>query len=319
MIPPVKYRHLGSTGCRVSAVALGTWLNFGKRLDDEAARMLVLAAFDVGINFIDTADVYDLGGAETQLGNVLADMPRRDYVLASKVYFPTGPGPNERGLSRKHIFETVHASLERLQTSYIDLFQCHRFDEWTPVEETVRAFGDLIRQGKILYWGVSMWTADQLVEAVDVAHQLGAPPPVSEQPPYSLLKREIEDEVVPTCRRLGIGILSYSPLAQGALTGKYVSGARPEGSRAGDPKRNQFILRYLEQEPQAKVARMVELARAAGMSPTQLALAWVLDHEEVSSVLVGATSGAQLEENAQAVDVSLDPGLRAELDSLFTP
>jgi voltage-dependent potassium channel beta subunit len=315
----VQYRHLGSTGCRVSAVALGTWLNFGKRLDDDAARALVRKSLDLGINFIDTADVYDLGGAETQLGKVLTDVPRKDYVLASKVYFPTGPGPNERGLSRKHIFETVHTSLERLRTSHVDLYQCHRFDEETPLEETVRAFGDLIAQGKILYWGVSMWTADQLVEAADLAHQLGAPPPISEQPPYSLLKREIEAEVMPACRRLGIGILPYSPLAQGALTGKYLSGARPDGSRAVDPKRNQFIQRYLEEDPQAKVARMVELAGAAGLAPAQLALAWVLDHVEVSSVIVGATSAAQLEENARAVEIRLDRGVRAELDELFTP
>lgn len=319
MIPGVQYRHLGSTGCRVSAVALGTWLNFGKRLDDDDARAIVRQSFDLGINFIDTADVYDLGGAETQLGRVLADVPRKDYVLASKVYFPTGPGPNERGLSRKHIFETVHASLERLRTPYVDLFQCHRFDEETPVEETVRAFGDLIRQGKVFYWGVSMWTEDELVEAVDTAHQLGVPPPVSEQPPYSLLKREIEAEVMPTCKRLGIGILPYSPLAQGALTGKYLSGARPGGSRAADPKRNQFILRYLEERPQAMVARLAELADAAGMPPAQLALAWVLDHEEVSSVIVGATSPAQMEVNAKATEVPLDRGLRAELDAVFKP
>ncbi len=315
----MQYRRLGSTGCRVSAVALGTWLNFGKRMDDDDARAIVQQSLGLGINFIDTADVYDLGGAETQLGKVLADIPRKDYVLASKVFFPTGPGPNERGLSRKHIFETVHASLERLRTPYVDLFQCHRFDEQTPVEETVRAFGDLIRQGKIFYWGVSMWTAGELVEAADIAHQLGVPPPVSEQPPYSLLKREIEAEVMPTCRRLGIGILPYSPLAQGALTGKYLSGARPDGSRASDPKRNQFILRYLEERPQKMVARLVELADAAGMPPAQLALAWVLDHEEVSSVIVGATSPAQMEQNAKATEVALDPGLRAELDAVFTP
>jgi L-glyceraldehyde 3-phosphate reductase len=300
-------------------MALGTWLNFGKRLDGDSARALVRTSLDLGINFIDTADVYDLGGAERQLGAVLADVPRKDYVLASKVYFPTGPGPNDRGLSRKHIFETVHQSLERLRTSYVDLFQCHRFDQEAPLEETVRAFGDLIRQGKILYWGVSMWSADQLVEAVDIAHQLGVPPPVSEQPPYSLLKREIEAEVLPACRRLGIGILPYSPLAQGALTGKYVAGARPTGSRAVDPKRNQFIQKFLGNEPQRNVARLVELARAAGNAPAQLALAWVLDHEEVSSVIVGATSPAQLEENARATELGLDPGVRAELDAVFTP
>jgi len=320
MIPRVQYRRLGSTGCRVSAVALGTWLNFGKRLDDDLARALVRKSLDLGINFIDTADVYDLGGAETQLGAVLSDVPRKDYVLASKVFFPTGPGPNERGLCRKHIFETVRTSLERLRTPFIDLFQCHRFDEETPLEETVRAFGDLIRQGKIHYWGVSMWSAEQLSGVVDLAHQLGVPAPVSEQPPFSLLKREIEAEVMPACRRLGIGILPYSPLAQGALTGKYLSGARPGGSRASDPKRNQFILRYLEEDPQARVARMVELAGAAGLPPAQLALAWVLDHRaEVSSVIVGATSAAQLEENARAVEIELDPGLRRELDELFTP
>ncbi|MHC4550328.1 MAG: aldo/keto reductase family protein [Planctomycetota bacterium] len=314
----MQYRRLGASGLRVGAISLGTWLNFGGALHDRAAQGLVRKAFDLGINLIDTADVYGRGRAESQLGAVLEGTPRQDYVLASKVFFPTGPGPNERGLSRKHIFETVHASLERLRTPYVDLFQCHRYDEETPVEETVRAFDDLIRQGKILYWGVSMWTALQVQEAIDAASEFHAVPPVSNQPPYSLLNREIEAEVMPTCRRLGIGILPYSPLAQGVLTGKYLKGARPKGSRAVDERRNQFMGRYLEEEPLRKVERMVELAGAAGLPPSQLALAWVLDHEEVSSVIVGAMTAVQLAENAAAAEIDLDPELRRELDDLFT-
>jgi len=311
----VETRRLGRTGCRVSAVALGTWLNFGRYLDDDEARALVFRAFDLGINFIDTADVYEQGKAESQLGLLLAGVPRKDYVLATKVYFPTGEGPNDRGLSRKHVFETVHASLARLRTDYVDLFQCHRHDDETPIEETVRAFADLIAQGKLHYWGVSLWSAPQIEEAVRVARDLGAPPPVSEQPPYSLMNREIEAEVVPACRRHGLGILPFSPLAQGVLSGKYAGGARPPGSRAGDPKRNEWMKRYLDAEE--RVARFVALAHAAGMPPAQLALRWVLSHDYVSSVIVGVTREAQLVENAAAAGAPLDRGLRSELDALF--
>jgi len=313
----VEYRRLGHAGLKVSEIGLGTWLNFGNYLDDRAAGAIVLRALDGGINLIDTADVYATGKAEEQLGRVLQGVPRESYVLATKVYFPIGPGPNDRGLSRKHVMETAHASLRRLRLDCVDLLQCHRYDEDTPVEETVRAFDDLVRQGKIHYWGVSLWSAMQIEEAVIVAKELGAAPPVSNQPPYSLLNRDIEAEVVPACRRYGLGILPYSPLAQGVLTGKYLEGARPAGSRASDVRRGQFMQRHLGEDALAKVGRMRELAQAAGMPMARLALAWVLKNPVVSSVLVGVTSEAQLAENIAAAGAPLDDGIKAELDEIF--
>jgi voltage-dependent potassium channel beta subunit len=316
---PMEYRRLGLSGLKVGAVGLGTWLNFGGHLGDGEALRIVRRALEGGVNLIDTADVYADGKAEEQLGRVLEGVRRESYVLATKAFFPTGPGPNDKGLSRKHLFESVHGSLRRLRTDYVDLFQCHRHDPETPIEETVRAFDDLIRQGKVLYWGVSLWPAMRIEEAVTVAKELRAVPPVSEQPPYSLLNREIEAEVVPACRRYGLGILPFSPLAQGVLTGKYLEGTRPEDSRAADPGRNQFMQKYLTEQQLRKVARMRDLAKAAGMPMARLALAWVLKNPVVSSVLVGVTTEAQLDENLAAAGTRLDPGLGAELDRLFAP
>ncbi|MHC4340861.1 MAG: aldo/keto reductase family protein [Planctomycetota bacterium] len=311
----MEYRRLGRSGLKVSEICLGTWLTFGGRLDDRGASALVRRAFELGINFFDTADVYELGKAEEQLGRALEGIPRKDYVLASKVYFPTGPGPNDRGLSRKHIGETVHASLRRLRTTYIDLFQCHRYDEETPLEETVRAFDELIRQDKILYWGVSFWTAEQIEEAMRVAAELGAHAPVSEQPPYSLMNRAIEAEVMPACAKCGLGILPFSPLAQGVLTGKYADGGRPDGSRAADEKRNVFMGKYFEGDAPARVARFVRLADETGISPARLAIAWILRRTEISSVIVGATKIRQLEENADVAHPPAD--LLSTLDEIF--
>jgi aryl-alcohol dehydrogenase-like predicted oxidoreductase len=301
----------------VSAVALGTWLTWGGHLHDRTALAIMRRAFDAGINFIDTADVYALGAAETQLGTVLADVPRKDYVLASKVFFPTADGPNDRGLSRKHVFETVHASLGRLKTDYLDLLQCHRFDEETPLEETVGAFHDLIRQGKIHYWGVSCWTGPQIDRAVLLSRELNGPPPVTNQPPYNLLAREIEEEVVPTCKRLAVGTLPFSPLAQGVLTGKYLGGTKPHDSRLADDKRNKFMGRYLGDEATDRVARLKELAVGLGISPAQLSLAWLLHQDTVCSVIVGATKTGQLDENCAAADVELDAGVLQALNDLF--
>ncbi len=313
----MEYRRLGHSGLKVGAVGLGTWLNFGSHLGDREAGRIVRRALEGGANLIDTADVYADGKAEEQLGKVLDGVRRESYVLATKAFFPMGPGPNDKGLSRKHLFESVHASLKRLRTDAIDLFQCHRHDPETPVEETVRAYDDLIRQGKVHYWGVSLWTALQIEEAVAAARELGAPPPVSNQPPYSLLNREIEAEVVPACRKHGLGILPFSPLAQGVLTGKYLEGTRPEGSRATDPRRNQFMQKYLTEQPLRRVAKMRDLAKAAGMPMARLALAWVLSNPLVASVLVGVTTEAQLAENIAAAGVALDGGLKTELDRLF--
>jgi voltage-dependent potassium channel beta subunit len=313
----VEYRRLGQSGLKVSAVGLGTWLNFGTHLGDREAKGLLARALEGGVNLIDTADVYADGKAEEQLGRLLKGVRRESYVLATKAYFPVGPGPNDRGLSRKHLFESVHASLRRLGLESIDLFQCHRADPETPVEETVRAFDDLIRQGKIHYWGVSLWTALQIEEAATVAKELGAAAPVSNQPPYSLMNREIEAEVVPLCKRFGLGILPFSPLAQGVLSGKYLEGTRPAGSRLADPRRNQFMQKYLGEQPTRQVARMRDLAKAAGMPMARLALAWVLQNPVVASVLVGVTTEAQLDENLVAAGTRLDPGLKAELDGIF--
>jgi voltage-dependent potassium channel beta subunit len=315
----MEYRRLGNSGLKVSAIGLGTWLNFGNHLGDREAGRIVRQALEGGVNLLDTADAYADGKAEEQLGRLLEGVRRESYVLATKAFFPMGPGPNDKGLSRKHLFECTHASLKRLRTDYVDLFQCHRADPETPVEETVRAFDDLIRQGKIHYWGVSLWSAMQIEEAVAAAKEMGALPPISNQPPYSLLNREIEAEVVPACRRYGLGILPFSPLAQGALTGKYLDGARPPGSRVADARRNQFMQRYLGEEPVRKVARMRDLARAAGIPMARLALGWVLGNPVVSSVLVGVTTEAQLAENLGAAGTKLDLGLKTELDRLFVP
>ena len=247
----MQYRRLGRSGCKVSAVSLGTWLTFGGSIHANMASAIVRRALDLGINFFDTADVYAMGAAEEQLAASLDGVPRKDYVLASKVFFPTGDGPNDKGLSRKHIFETVHASLRRLKTDYIELFQCHRFDPETPLEETVCAYRDLIAQGKILYWGVSEWTGEQIEAAVRVATEHGAPAPLTNQPVYNLLERGIEDEVVPACVRHGLGIIPFSPLAQGVLTGKYATGDKPADSRLADERRNRFMGRYFTEEANA--------------------------------------------------------------------
>ena len=313
----MEYRRLGNSGLKVSAIGLGTWLNFGGHLGDREAGRIVRGALEGGVNLIDTADVYASGKAEEQLGRVLEGIRRSSYVLATKAFFPMGPGPNDKGLSRKHLFESVHASLKRLGTDSIDIFQCHRHDPETRVAETVRAFDDLIRQGKVHYWGVSVWSASQIEEAVKAAKEMGAAPPVSNQPPYSLLDREIEAEVVPACRKHGLGILPFSPLAQGVLSGKYLDGARPADSRAADARRNQFIQRYLGEEPTRRVARLRELAKAAGMPMARVALAWVLANPVVASVLVGVTTEAQLAENLAAAGTPLDSGLKAELDRVF--
>ncbi len=313
----MQYRRLGSSGCKVSVIGLGTWLTFGTRLQDRAASTLVKRAFDLGVNLIDTADAYDLGGAEEQLGAVLRDFSRKDFVLATKVYFPTGDGPNDQGLSRKHIDESIHASLQRLQTNYVDLYQCHRYDEETPLEETVRAMGDLIRQGKVLYWGVSMWSADQIEAAIHTAAALGVPAPVTNQPCYNLLTRQIETDIIPACERHGLGTIPFSPLAQGVLTGKYIDGDAPQDSRLADDRRNRFMGRYMDEASQARVKRFAALANATGTTCARLALAWLLTRPTVSSVIIGATKIVQIDDNAKAASLELDDDLLAELNATF--
>jgi len=315
----VQYRNLGHSGLKVSTIGLGTWLTFGGQLDEGTEGTLVRKAFDLGINFFDTADVYKLGRAETALRYALKPFNRKDYVLASKVFFPTGDGPNDRGLSRKHIDESVHASLERLDTPYLDLYQAHRYDEETPLEETVRAFGDLIRQGSILYWGVSYWSADQIREACRIAEAINVPLPISNQPPYNLLDRHIEAEVLPACRDCGLGILPFSPLAQGVLTGKYLDEQRPADSRAVDDEHNQFMGRYMEEDATQRVARMSEASRECGIPMAQMALAWCLKNPQITSVIVGVTKVDQLVQNAAAASVTLPDDVALLLDRVFAP
>jgi aryl-alcohol dehydrogenase-like predicted oxidoreductase len=313
----MQYRHLGKYGVRVSEVALGSWLTYGGATEDESARACIEKAYDLGINFFDTANVYARGKSEEVVGKSLAPYARDSYFLATKVYFPMGDGPNDRGLSRKHIFEQCHLSLKRLGTDYIDLYQCHRYDSETPLEETLVALDDLARQGKILYAGVSEWNAAQISHACDYVRGNGLHPIVSNQPYYSLLGRGIEKEVIPVCEREGIGQVVFSPLAQGVLTGKYKPGQpHPAGSRAADPTQNMFLNGgNLDQTTLTGVQKLVPIADGLGLSMAQLALAWCLRQKNVSSVICGASKPSQVEDNAGASGVTLSPETLAAIDS----
>ena len=313
----MDYRHVGRSGLRVSEVSLGSWLTLGSSVDREATRDLVQRAYDLGINFFDTADVYANGQGEQALGQALAGLSRHTIVIATKAFFPMSERPNDRGLSRKHLFESVEASLQRLGTDYLDLHQCHRADPSTPIEETVCAYEDLIRQGKVLYWGVSEWRAAPIVDACRVADARSAYRPISNQPQYSIMRRQIEREVEPICEREGVGQLVFSPLAQGVLSGKYSGGARPAGTRAADDQRNQFMGAYLEPDALAHVDRLEPIAAELGLSMAQLALAWCLRRPDVASVIVGATRVPQLEENAKASGLRLPAEIQARIDAIF--
>jgi aryl-alcohol dehydrogenase-like predicted oxidoreductase len=312
----MRYRRLGSSGCKVSVVSLGSWLTVGSAIEQSTTNTLVRTAFERGVNFFDTADIYARGEAESALAPALRPLRRADYVLATKCFWPMSEGANDRGLSRKHLIESVHASLQRLKTDYLDLMQCHRFDPETEVDEVVRAMEDLIRQGKVLYWGVSVWSAPQIAAACASADRWLAYRPVTNQPPYNLIERGIETEVLPRAAELGVSQIVFSPLAQGLLTGKYAGGVTPAGSRAADAKRNSFLMPKMTAENLKSAARAGEIARAAGFSPAVAALAWVLRRPEISSAIVGATRVEQLLENLQAADVDLPADVVAQLDEL---
>ncbi len=315
----MEHRRLGRSGLRGSEVWLGSWLTLGSSVDREATREIVQRAFDLGIDSFDTADVYANGAAEEVLGSALHGIPRPYVVIATKAFFPMSERPNDRGLSRKHLFESVERSLRRLGTDYIDLHQCHRMDPGTPIEETVCAYEDLIRQGKILYWGVSEWGPAEIVDACRIADARRAYRPISNQPQYSILRRQIESKVLPTCEREGLGQIVFSPLAQGVLTGKYSKGERPSGTRAADSVRNQFMGAYLEPESLARVDALRPLAAELGLSLAQLALVWCLRSPGVSGVIVGATRVAQLEENAKASGVRIPAEIAARIDAIAPP
>lgn len=313
----MEYRPLGRSGLRVSEISLGSWLTFGATVDVPATAEVVRAAVDAGIVFFDTADVYAGGAAEEALREALRGLPRHKLVIATKAFFPMSEDPNDRGLSRKHLFESVHASLRRLGTDYLDLHQCHRADPSVPVEETVRAYEDLIRQGKVLYWGTSEWDAAQLEGALAAADRHGAYRPISNQPQYSLLRRGIERAVLPVCVREGLGQVVWSPLAQGVLTGKYRPGERPAGTRAAHPFQSRFMEAFLTDEMLARVEKLRPIAGDLGLTMAQLALAWCLRQQGVASVIVGATRPAQLAENAKASGVQLPPDAVAAIERLF--
>jgi voltage-dependent potassium channel beta subunit len=315
----MNYRRLGDVGVKLSEIGLGGWLTFGNALDLERGKAVMDRAFERGINFFDSANVYAGGKCEEAWGQMLQGRRRSDYVLATKVFFPMGSGPNDRGLSRKHVMEQCHASLRRLRTDYVDLYQCHRFDEQTPLEETIRAMDDLIRQGKVLYWGFSEWPVERIEECLRICAQGGYYAPKSSQPQYSMIHRGIESAVIPLCTRAGIGQVVWSPLGQGILTGKYKPGAAPPaGSRASDERQNQFITKWTQDRGLLeRVQRLGPIAAGLGVTMSQLALAWCLRQANVTSCIVGATRVEQVDENVGASGVVLEESVVRRAGEIF--
>lgn len=312
----MEYRRLGSSGMYVSEISYGNWITHGSQVEADAAIKCVRAAFDAGITTFDTADVYAGTKAESVLGRALKGVRRESYELFTKVYWPTGTGKNDRGLSRKHIMESVHASLKRLGTDHIDLYQMHRFDYEAPLEESIRAFEDLIRQGKVNYIGFSEWTADQISAGLQIQKELGYNRFVSSQPQYSALWRVIESKVIPLCEREGIGQIVWSPIAQGVLTGKYLPGKKaPAGSRATDKKSGSaMISRWMRDDVLTAVQKLQPIVDELGCTMSQMALAWALANPNVSSVIMGATKPAQVKENVKASGLKLSSDVMKRID-----
>jgi aryl-alcohol dehydrogenase-like predicted oxidoreductase len=315
----MEYRHLGRSGLKVSEITYGNWVTHGVSVDDATAHATIHAALDAGITTFDTADVYAATKAEAVMGDALKGQRREGLEIFTKVYWPTGPGANDRGLSRKHIMESCNASLRRLHTDYVDLYQAHRFDYETPIEETLRAFDDLVRQGKVLYVGVSEWTADEIAAAVRVADEMGFDRIVSNQPQYSMLWRVIEERVVPTCAEAGISQIVWSPIAQGVLTGKYLPGQpAPTGTRATDSEEGaNMIANWLRDDVLTAVQGLLPIASDLGLTPAQLAIAWVLANPNVASALVGASRPDQISDNVKAAGVKLDADVLAAIDDVL--
>ncbi|SDP52565.1 Predicted oxidoreductase [Actinopolyspora xinjiangensis] len=314
----MEFRRLGHSGLNISEIAYGNWLTHGSQIEEEQAQACVLTALDEGITTFDTADVYAATRAESVLGRALSGVRRESIELFTKVYFPTGQGPNDRGLGRKHIMESCEASLRRLQTDYVDLYQAHRFDRTVPLEETMTAFADLVRQGKALYIGVSEWNAEQITRAAELARELRVPL-VSNQPQYSMLWRVIESQVVPTCEREGIGQIVWSPIAQGALSGKYLPGREaPAGSRATDSEGGaNMISRWMRDEVLEPVQRLKPIAEDLGLSMAQLAVAWVLQNSNVSAAIIGASRPEQVTDNVRAAGVKLEQDVLDKIDDVI--
>lgn len=311
----MEYRKLGRTGLKVSEISLGSWLTYGGYVEKENAVRSIETAYDLGINFFDTANVYEKGAAEELVGEALKAYPRESYVLATKAFWPMGDGPNDRGLSRKHVMEQVHASLKRLGHDYVDIFYCHRHDPETPLDETLRTIDDLIRQGKVLYVGVSEWQASQIAEALTVADRYLLDRIVVNQPIYNMFQRYIEQEVMPLSERHGIGQVVFSPLAQGLLTGKYTSVSDlPVDSRAA---KLDGMRKGITEEKLAKVRELEKVAAELGLSVGNLALAWILRKPIVASALVGASRPEQVIENAKASGVKLSEDVLSRIEEIL--
>jgi aryl-alcohol dehydrogenase-like predicted oxidoreductase len=316
----MEYRRLGSSGMYVSEISYGNWITHGSQVEQDAAIKCVKTALDVGITTFDTADVYAATRAETVLGKALKGVRRESYELFTKVYGGTGPGKNDRGLSRKHIMESAHASLKRLNTDHIDLYQMHRFDFESPLDESLQAFDDLVRQGKVNYIGFSEWDSTQIGQALDIQKKYGWTRFVSSQPQYSMLWRVIEKEVVPLSIKEGIGQIVWSPIAQGVLTGKYLPGKKaPAGSRATDKKSGaDMISRWMRDDVLTAVQTLRPIAESVDLTMSQLALAWALQNQNVSSVIMGATKPSQVKENVKASGVKLEKDVMAAIDKALT-
>jgi voltage-dependent potassium channel beta subunit len=317
----MKYRNLGKYGIKLSEIGFGTWLTVGLGIDDDNAKKCIEAALEQGINFFDTADIYSGGDAEKTLGKILfkeLQVNRQTIVLATKCFASMSRNPNDRGLSRKHIFESVENCFQRLRTNYIDIMQCHSFDKETSLEETCRAFNDLILQGKILYWGVSNWNAQNIEEAVQICEKHNLYKPVSSQPPYNILNPAIETNgVLEVCGKYGIGQVIYSPLAQGMLTGKYTGGRIPKGSRAADDKMNLFIKDKIDKETADKVDRLISIAAELGATLAQFAIAWCLRKRSVASAIIGASNKKQVLENCTASDVVITEDIDKKIKEII--
>jgi voltage-dependent potassium channel beta subunit len=313
----MQYRRLGRAGMKVSAISIGAWLTYGSSwMEEQNAGSCLRTAIEAGINFIDVADVYARGEAEKVVGKVVQDYDRSKLVISTKAYWPMSDDINDRGLSRKHIFESVHKSLKRFNIDYLDIFFCHRYDDETPTEETVRAISDLIQQGKILYWGTSMWSAADIEEAIGFAHSTGGYAPVTEQPLYNMLDREVvEGALEETCLKRGVGLVVWSPLAQGVLTGKYNDGI-PAGSRATNVDQAWFS-KQIESGRIEKVKKLGVLAAEMGTTTSALALAWAMKNPAVSSVITGASQPAQVHENLKALDVTITPEIDEKIEAIL--
>ncbi len=314
----LEYRRLGRHGLKISELSLGAWVTFGGQVGQDVAAECIMAAYEAGVNFFDNADIYAKGQAEIVMGQVIKDLKRSDLVISSKVFWPMGDGPNDRGLSRKHIMESAHSSLKRLGTDYLDLYFCHRYDTETPLEEVVRAMDDLVHQGKILYWGTSEWRGGQIAHAIGLARQWGLYPPAVEQPQYNMFRREIvETELVEAAHQHGVGLVTWSPLASGILTGKYNDGI-PEDSRLADPDYT-WLQKFVTEDRIAKVRRLIEVAQDLNVTVAQLALAWLLRLPEISSVITGASRVEQVHQNLKAVELKskLTPDVLERIEEIL--